>query len=105
MARAPAAPAPAATARVVTGNALRSGRSVWLTEADGWADRMSQACVFADPDAAQAALARAQTRTHEVVGCYLADVRPTPDGPAPLHFREAFRRDGPSAAARIPART
>jgi hypothetical protein len=97
-------PASPALAHVVTANALRSGHSVWLAGDDVWTTRMQAARVFADATEAEVALARAQTRTAEVVGCYLAQVRPTPTGPEPVHFREAFRRDGPSAAAGIPAR-
>jgi hypothetical protein len=97
----PPSPAPA---QVVTANALRSGQSVWLAVDDGWTPRMQAARVYADRAEAEAALTRAKTRTGEVVGCYLAQVRPTPNGPEPVHFREAFRRDGPSAAARIPPR-
>jgi len=93
----------AAKPLVVTGNALVSGRVVWLAEGGVWTRDMSRAQVFHDPEAASAALARAQTPGSAVVGCYLAEVRPGPRGPEPTHFREAFRRDGPSAAARLPA--
>ena len=31
-----------------------------------------------------------------MVGAYLADAQPGPDGPEPVHFREAFRTRGPS---------
>ena len=89
-------------ATVVTANALRSGRVVWLTATDDWSVQMRAARVFLDTAEAEAALARAQARTGEVVGCYLTRVRPTPQGPEPVHFRESFRRDGPSAAARVP---
>ena len=90
--------------QVVTANALRSGHVVWLTATGQWSDSLHAAQVFTDPDVAETVLALAQARTSEVVGAYLARVDPTPDGPAPVHFREAFRRDGPSPAARIPAR-
>jgi len=30
------------------------------------------------------------------VGAYLADARPGPQGPEPVHFREVFRSRGPS---------
>lgn len=92
-----------APAQVVTGNALRSGKVVWLTASEDWSHEMRAARVFLGAVEAEAALARAQARTSEVVGCYLAEVRPTPQGPEPTHFREAFRRDGPSPAARIPS--
>jgi hypothetical protein len=92
-----------AFAQVVTANALRSGRVVWLTTADDWTQDMRHAAVFTDPDQAAVALARAQLQSAKVVGCYLADIRSGPAGPEPTHFRETFRRDGPSAAARIPS--
>ena len=38
----------------------------------------------------------AEHRQAEVVGPYLADARMGPDGPEPVHFREAFRTRGPS---------
>jgi len=93
-----------APARVVTGNALRSGRVVWLTADEQWSPDMRAASVFLDAAEAEAALACAQAQTRQVVGCYLAEVQPTSKGPEPVHFREAFRRDGPSLAARIPDR-
>ena len=87
--------------QVVTGNALVSGRVVWLA-ASGWSYRMAEARVFHDPDQAAAALAGAQAQSDRLVGCYLTVVRATPQGPEPTHFREAFRMSGPSAAARVP---
>lgn len=90
------------TPQVVTANHLRQGHVVWLTATDAWSRALSEACVHHDPDLAQAALSRAQTQTGTVVGCYLAAVRVTPEGPEPTHFREEFRRDGPSPAARVP---
>lgn len=92
----------AAKAQVITANALRSGRVVWLDQQDAWTRDMRAAQVFTCPNEAEAALARASGRVAEIVGCYLADVQPGPDGPEPVHFREAFRRAGPSAAARLP---
>ncbi len=88
--------------QVVTGNALVSGRVVWLAADGAWVRDLVQARVFTEPAEAEAALARVQAPGSPVVGCYLAPVRLTADGPAPLHFREAFRATGPSAAARIP---
>ena len=92
----------AAKPQVVTGNALVSGRVVWLAADGAWVRELHLARVFHDPAEAAAALARVQASGSPVVGCYLAEVRPTPQGPAPAHFREAFRATGPSAAARIP---
>lgn len=89
-------------AQVVTGNALVSGRVVWLAGGGAWVRELRRAQVFHDPAQAEAALARVQEPGSPVVGCYLAPVRATPQGPEPLHFREAFRAAGPSAAARVP---
>ena len=90
--------------QVVTANALVSGHSVWLTASGGWSPRMADARVFDDAEEAEAALAEASKRVDIVVGAYLANVQTGPDGPEPVHFREAFRRDGPSPAARAHAR-
>ncbi len=83
-------------ARVVTANALIEGDVVWLTAEGRWTRDLRQAQVFSDDESASAALAAAEARSGEVVGCYLANVRPTPNGPEPEHFREDFRRRGPS---------
>ena len=83
-------------AQVVTGNALLVGECVWLAADDRLTPDMAQARVFADAAEAEAALVRTARRTGEVVGCYLADVRQTPLGPEPTHFREEFRTRGPS---------
>ena len=88
--------------QVITGNALVSGRVVWLAANGAWVRELHLARVFTDPAEAAAALARAQAPGGPVVGCYLADVRLSPQGPQPAHFREAFRVSGPSAAARVP---
>lgn len=45
---------------------------------------------------AQLRLIEASARQSEVVGVYLADMTPGANGPEPTHFREAFRRTGPS---------
>ena len=82
--------------QVVTANALIEGDVVYLTAAGGWTRHLAQAAPFADKTQAEAALASAAQRGHEVVGCYLADARQTPQGLDPAHFREDFRRRGPS---------
>lgn len=52
--------------------------------------------MLTDEAHAQLRLVEASTRHAEVVGVYLADMTPGADGPEPTHFREAFRRKGPS---------
>ena len=81
---------------VITANALIEGDVVYLTAADTWTRHLTQALAFGDKIAAEAGLARAGQRSGEVVGCYLAEMRQTPHGLEPAHFREDFRRRGPS---------
>ena len=88
------------TPKVVTANALLEGCAVWLTEDDRWSRDMAEAELLTDEAHADLRLIEAQARASEVVGPYLADAAPGQSGPQPTHFREAFRRDGPSDAAR-----
>ena len=84
------------TPKVVTANALLEGDAVWLTEADTWTRDIAEAELLTDEAHADLRLIEASRRQDEIVGPYLADAQPTPDGPAPKHFREAFRTRGPS---------
>ena len=84
------------TPKVVTANALIEGDAVYLTVDDQWTRHLSEAEVLTDEADADYRLLQAQARANEIVGAYLADVRPGPDGPEPTHFREDFRRIGPS---------
>ena len=83
-------------AQVVTGNALLAGDCVWLAASERLTPHLAEALVFTEAAEAESALLRTACRSLEVVGCYLAEVRPTPQGPQPIHFREDFRRRGPS---------
>ena len=82
--------------QVVTANALLSGHVVYLCADDSWSPRLSEAEVITDEAHAQLRQLEAERQADRVVGVYLAEVRPTPRGPAPVHFREAFRATGPS---------
>jgi len=84
------------TPKVVTANALLEGDVVYLTEADTWSRTLQEAEVLTDEADAQIRLIDASARTGEVVGVYLADVKPGKQGNKPAHFREAFRMSGPS---------
>ncbi|SEK27654.1 Protein of unknown function [Roseovarius nanhaiticus] len=84
------------TSKVVTANALLEGDVVYLTEADTWTRHLSEAEILTDEADADIRLLGAQGRASEVVGAYLADVAPGAAGPQPTHFREEFRRTGPS---------
>ncbi|EAQ26683.1 DUF2849 domain-containing protein [Roseovarius sp. 217] len=82
--------------KVVTANALIEGDVVYLTAADTWARDLAEAEVLTDEADADYRLLQAQARVGEIVGAYLAEVNPGQNGPEPTHFREDFRRKGPS---------
>ena len=84
------------TPKVVTANALLEGDAVWLTEDDRWTRDMSEAELLTDEAHADLRLLEAQARQSEIAGAYLAEAKPTRQGPAPTHFRETFRTRGPS---------
>ena len=81
---------------VVTANALLEGDVVYLTEDDRWSRHHAEAELIEDEAHATIRLLDARRRGSEVVGAYLAEARRGPDGPEPVHFREAFRTRGPS---------
>jgi hypothetical protein len=84
------------TPKVVTANALVEGDAIWLTEDDRWTRDISEAELIEDEAHADLRLLFAESQPDEVVGAYLADAKPTSDGPAAVHFREEFRTRGPS---------
>ena len=69
---------------------------VYLTADDQWTRSHAEAELIEDEAIAQLRLLEAQKRPAEIVGAYLADAQPGPNGPEPVHFREAFRTRGPS---------
>jgi hypothetical protein len=81
---------------VVTASDLIEGDTVWLTAADRWTRDMAEAELITDEAHAALRLLHAQGQPGRVVGSYLAEARPGPAGPEPVHFREAFRARGPS---------
>ena len=84
------------TPKVVTANALLEGDAVWLTEDDRWTREIKEAELIEDEAIAEDRLIFAIQQPDIVVGAYLADAKQTVSGPAPTHFREAFRTRGPS---------
>ncbi len=88
-------PSPA-TPAVITANDLREGHVVWMCD-DGWTAHPDRATLYEDAAIADLALLDAIAQGHIVVGPYLAEAKRGPDGkPQPTHFREEFRRRGPS---------
>ncbi len=84
------------TPKVITANALLEGDVIYLTEDDLWTRNLAEAAILTDEADAELRLLVAQARAAEVVGAYLADVTASGGAPAPTHFREEFRRTGPS---------
>lgn len=84
------------TPQVVTANDLRLGDVVYLTADDRWTRHHNEAELIEDEAHAQMRLLHAAAQKLTIVGAYLADARPGPNGPEPIHFREAFRTRGPS---------
>ena len=84
------------TPKVVTANRLLEGDNVWLTEDNRWSPMMAEAELIEDEAHADIRLLHAQGQRNIVVGAYLADARAGQHGPEPTHFREDFRKRGPS---------
>ena len=84
------------TPKVVTANALLEGDVVYQTADDRWSRHLSEAELISDEAMAKLRLTQAEGQPELVVGAYLADAKPSDDGPQPTHFREEFRRTGPS---------
>ena len=84
------------TPKVVTANRLREGDVVYLTADDHWSPLHHEAELIEDEAHAQMRLLHASAQKLTIVGAYLADARPGPQGPEPTHFREEFRTRGPS---------
>lgn len=84
------------TPKVVTANDLLDGDTIWLTEDDRWTRHMHEAELIEDEAHAQIRLIFAESQQSRIVGAYLADAKPGPNGPEPVHFRETFRTRGPS---------
>jgi len=84
------------TPKVVTANALLEGDVVYLTARRTWSRSHADALLLTDEAEAAVRLLEASAQRDRVVGAYLADARPGPNGPEPIHFREVFRTRGPS---------
>ncbi len=84
------------TPKVVTANALIEGDVIYLTEDGGWTRMLEEAAVLTDEADAELRLLDASARPAEAVGVYLADVKLDGGTAQPTHFREDFRRTGPS---------
>ncbi len=84
------------TPKVVTANDLLEGDVIYQTEDDRWSRELSEAELITDEAHAQVRLLDAARQANKIVGAYLADAVASENGPEPTHFREEFRRTGPS---------
>ncbi|HEY0213901.1 MAG TPA: DUF2849 domain-containing protein [Paenirhodobacter sp.] len=84
------------TPKVLTANDLRLGDVVYMTAAGNWTRCHQHALLLEDEADADLWLLKAIGQAAVIVGPYLADAIAGPDGPEPVHFREAFRTRGPS---------
>lgn len=84
------------TPKVVTASHLLDGDVIYLAADDSWVRDLRDAEILTDEADAQLRLLHAESQPGTIIGAYLADVADTADGPEPTHFREDFRRTGPS---------
>ena len=84
------------TPKIVTANALIEGDVIYLTENDTWTRDLQNAAIITDEADADVRLISAAAQTSVAVGVYLADIEVSPDGLKTTHFREEFRKLGPS---------
>lgn len=82
--------------KVVTASDLLIGDVIYLAADDSWTRNLAEAEILTDEAHGQLRLLHAERQRHCVVGTYLAEVALGPRGPEPVHFREEFRRTGPS---------
>jgi hypothetical protein len=83
------------TPKIVTANALLEGDVIYLSAQNTWVRNLCDAALFASQDEADDRLAFA-AKDGMTVGAYLVDATQGDTGPEPVHFREDFRRTGPS---------
>lgn len=84
------------TPKIITANDLLEGDVIYFTAYDQWTRELRDAELLTDEADAQLRLLEAEKQKIRVVGVYLADAKEGENGPEPTHFREDFRRTGPS---------
>jgi hypothetical protein len=78
---------------VVTANRTSDGVVIWRT-ANGWSEKIADAAVVSDADAARHLLAAAVADDLGAVGAYIAAVKIENDEIRPGNLREQIRVDG-----------
>lgn len=83
--------------QIITANDLFEGDVIYLTAKGTWSRRIEYAHIAHSPEQVETMLSVAQNQPGSVVGAYAVDVKIDDGGNAsPAHFREDFRRQGPS---------
>lgn len=82
--------------KVVTANDLLEGDVIYMSASGTWTRGLASAKLFEDSESAESALAQANAQQGVAVGAYLANAKAGSHGPEPVHFKEDFRRTGPS---------
>ena len=80
--------------KALTANDLLTGDTVFWSHGE-WVEQFADAEIF-DGEAADHALAKAEAQPTVVVAPYLFDVQETPQGVAPVAYRERVRALGPT---------
>lgn len=84
------------TPKVITANDLIEGDVIYFMADDTWTRDLAKAELIIDEAEAQLRLLDAERQNISIIGAYLADAKAGKNGPEPTHFREDFRRKGPS---------
>jgi hypothetical protein len=84
------------TPKIITANDLLEGDVIYFTANGSWSRNLAEAELIVDEAEAQLRLLEAERDALSVGGIYLTDAKAGPNGPEPVHFREDFRRTGPS---------
>jgi exonuclease III len=84
------------TPKVITANDLLEGDVIYFKADNSWSRDLAEAELIVDEAEAQLRLLEAEKQNIKIVGAYLADAKAGENGPEPVHFREDFRRKGPS---------
>ena len=84
------------TPKIVTASDLLDGDVIYQTVDDQWSRHLKDAEIITDEAHGDVRLLDAERQKGIIVGAYLVDVAIGDNGPEPMHFREEFRRTGPS---------
>jgi len=82
----------------ISANRLRDGIVVFFAPGGGWAEKLADACFYADKAQAESALetARGDEKKNLVVEAFVFAVKDGPHGPVADHIRDAIRAAGPT---------